>query len=95
MPAYVIVQIEVTDPVRYAEYQALTPATLEKYGGRFLVRGGTLEQLEGEWAVPRLVMVEFADAAAARRWYQSPEYGRARAVRQGAARMQMTLVHGA
>ncbi|MBI4082674.1 MAG: DUF1330 domain-containing protein [Candidatus Lambdaproteobacteria bacterium] len=92
MAAYVIVQIEVTDPAQYARYQALTPASLAKYGGRFLVRGGTLEHLEGRWEVPRLVIVEFDSAARAREWYDSPEYREARRVRAGAARVTMTLV---
>jgi len=92
MPAYVIVQAEVTDPARYAQYRALSGPAVEAYGGRFLVRGGTLEQLEGAWEVPRLVLLEFPDAATARRWYDSPEYGAARAARAGAARMTMTLV---
>lgn len=94
MAAYVIVQGTITDQEKYDQYKTLTPATVEQYGGRFLVRGGAMEHLEGEWDVARLVMLEFSDMDAARRWYASPEYQAAKAVREGAATMTFTLVDG-
>ncbi|MFZ0748969.1 MAG: DUF1330 domain-containing protein, partial [Pyrinomonadaceae bacterium] len=59
MPAYIVVEIEVEDPVRYEDYKKMVPPSLAAYGGRFLVRGGQVENLEGDWAPKRLVMVEF------------------------------------
>ena len=92
--AYVIVQVEVTDPAAYQSYKALTPAAVAAYGGRFIVRGGAMENLEGTWEVPRLVILEFPTMERARQWYDSPEYQAAKAVREGAARMVMTAVEG-
>ena len=94
MPAYVIVDIEVLDPEKYQEYRNLGQASLAVYGGKYLARGGKTEAFEGEWAPKRLVILEFDSAARAREWYDSPEYGRARAVRRNAARFNMLLVEG-
>ncbi len=94
MAAYLIVDVHVSDPEAYAEYRKLVPPTLEKYGGRFVVRGGPHETVEGEWAPGRLVMVAFDDAAAARRWYDSPEYSVAKALRFKAASANVILVEG-
>ena len=85
MAAYVIADITVTDAELYPSYTAITPGTIEKYGGRFVIRGGAHETVEGDWQPGRLVMLEFDDMAAARRWYDSPEYTEARAIRQRAA----------
>jgi uncharacterized protein (DUF1330 family) len=74
MAAYVIASVNVTNDTNYAEYRKHVPATLAKYGGKFLVRGGQVEQREGAWKPHRVVLLEFADVAAARRWYDSPEY---------------------
>ena len=74
MPAYVIASVNVTNPTAYEDYRKLVPDTLKKYGGKFLVRGGEVEQREGAWKPHRVVLLEFADVAAARRWYDSPEY---------------------
>jgi len=74
MAAYVIVDIEVTDPVGYEEYKKLAPASIAAYGGKFLVRGGKVETVEGNWMTKRFVMLEFENAARAKQWLNSPEY---------------------
>ncbi len=94
MPAYVIVQVEVTDDEKYERYKALTPNTIRKYGGKFIVRGGRSESLEGDWAVARLVILEFPTYDRAKEWYSSPEYRAAKAVREGGANMIFTVVEG-
>lgn len=94
MTAYVLAAIEVTDPGAYEAYKPLSSAAVERYGGRFLVRGGASEALEGEWQPGRMVLVEFPDADTARRWYDSPEYQQARAVRQRASTGRMLLLEG-
>jgi len=95
MPAYVLVDVEVTDAARYDEYRTLAAESVEQYGGRYLVRGGASEVLEGDRVPRRLVVLEFPDAEAARRWYQSPEYTDAKARRDGAATGSFILVDGA
>ena len=94
MPAYAIADITVTDAETYTGYQALTPATIEKYGGRFVVRGGAHETVEGDWQPGRVVVLEFDDMAALQRWYNSPEYTEARAIRQRAATGSVIFVEG-
>jgi uncharacterized protein (DUF1330 family) len=95
MAAYVIAEVEVTDPVAYEEYRKLVPPTLAKYGGKFLVRGGAVESKEGGWEPKRLVVLEFASMDEARKWYASPEYAPALALRHKAARSRLLLVEGA
>ncbi len=94
MSAYVIAEVSVTDPAPYEEYRRLVPATLEKYGGRFLVRGGAVETREGDWTPARIVVLEFASMAQARRWYDSPEYQQALAIRQKNANSKVIFVEG-
>ena len=95
MPAYVIADVSVSDPERYKSYAALSPAAVAAAGGRFLVRGGRAETLEGDWAPGRVVVAEFVDLAAARAFYDSPAYREARAQRAGAtARFDMIVVDG-
>lgn len=94
MSAYVVVQIEVEDPVRYAEYKRIAPPSIAAYGGRYVVRGGACEILEGTWLPPRLVVLEFATAERARAWWDSPEYAEAKALRQESARTEMLLIEG-
>ena len=94
MPAYVIVETDITDPERYEEYKAATPAAIAAGGGRFLVRGGQLTVLEGDWQPSRLVVLEFEDLAAAERWYESEAYQAAKKLREGAGRMRMVAVQG-
>jgi uncharacterized protein (DUF1330 family) len=94
MSAYVIVEVDVTDPEQYARYREAVPASLEANGGRFLIRGGETVTLEGDWDPKRVVVVEFDDLEAAKRWYDSPEYLKARDIRAGAATMRMVAVAG-
>jgi uncharacterized protein (DUF1330 family) len=94
MPAYVIIETDIVDPVQYERYKAASPAAVAAGGGRFLVRGGELAVLEGDWEPSRLVLLEFADLAAARRWYESEVYQEAKALRDGAARLRMVAVAG-
>jgi uncharacterized protein (DUF1330 family) len=94
MSAYVIVNIEVTDPVPYERYKTMAAATVTAFGGRYLVRGGPAERLEGTWEPRRVVVLEFPDAARAKAWWSSEEYRPAKAVRQTCARSEMILVTG-
>ena len=94
MPAYVIVDCEVTDPARYEAYKLLAPPAIARYGGRYLVRGGDVSRLEGDWQPGRVVVLEFPDVATAKRFYDSPEYTAARSMRAGAARMNTVVVPG-
>lgn len=94
MPAYVIVETDITDPEQYEQYKAATPAAIAAAGGRFLVRGGEHVVLEGDWQPTRLVVVEFEDLATAKRWYESELYQQAKELRQGAAHMRMVAVQG-
>lgn len=94
MAAYVLVQAEVTDEEKYAQYKKLSPATVEQYGGKFIARGGALEDLEGELGVSRVVLIEFDSMTQARNWYRSPEYQKAKAARAGGATATFTLVEG-
>ena len=95
MPAYVIADIDVHDPETYREYVQLVPATLEPFGGRFIVRGGSHEQLEGGWQPRRLVVLEFPGIEQARAWYGSGAYAAAKALRQRASDGNLVLVEGA
>jgi uncharacterized protein (DUF1330 family) len=94
MPAYVIVETDITDPERYERYKAASPGAVAAAGGRFVVRGGELAVLEGDWQPSRLVVLEFEDLAAAKRWYDSERYREARRLREGAARLRMVAVQG-
>jgi uncharacterized protein (DUF1330 family) len=91
MPAYVIVETDIIDPEQYEKYKAASPDAVAAGGGRFLVRGGELTVLEGDWQPSRL---EFEDLAAAQRWYESEVYQEAKQLREGAARMHMVAVQG-
>ena len=95
MSAFIIVQVNVKDPQRYEAYKKMVPPSLEVYGGRFLARGGAVENLEGEWTPARLVVIEFADVARAKAWWASPEYAEAKALRQATAETEMIVVAGA
>jgi uncharacterized protein (DUF1330 family) len=94
MSAYVVGDITVTDPERYADYSAHTEATLEPFGGRFVVRGGASEVVEGEWAPGRLVVIEFPSMEAARAWYASDAYRAILPIRQEASIGGLVLVEG-
>jgi uncharacterized protein (DUF1330 family) len=94
MAAYVIVEVEVTDPATYEEYKQLTPATLAAYDGKFIVRGGAYETLEGDWQPNRMVLLEFPSMGRAKEWWNSPEYSKAKAIRQRAANTKMIVLEG-
>jgi uncharacterized protein (DUF1330 family) len=94
MPAYVIYQGEVLDPVRYDEYRNKAAVSIANAGGRYVVRGGDIDVLEGDPPPGRTVVLEFADMAAARAWYDGEEYAAARTIREGAARARMYIVDG-
>ncbi|HVM58420.1 MAG TPA: DUF1330 domain-containing protein [Gaiellaceae bacterium] len=94
MPAYLIVETEITDPDRYEQYKAAAPAAIEAFGGRYVVRGGETAVLEGDWQPKRVVLVEFPDLEAAKRFYDSPEYQAAKKLREGAATLNMVAVQG-
>jgi uncharacterized protein (DUF1330 family) len=95
MPAYVIVDIEVTDPVGYQEYIKLAPPAVALYGGKYLARGGRTEVLEGDWQPRRLVILEFESLERARQWIDSPEYHPARQLRHRMANTNMVVIEGA
>jgi uncharacterized protein (DUF1330 family) len=94
MPAYVIAEVDVHDPERYSNYTAAVPETLAAGGGRFVARGGELAVLEGDWTPARLVILEFDDLEAAKRWYESPAYEEAKRLREGAATLRLVAVQG-
>ena len=94
MPAYVIVETDIHDPEQYEQYKAASPAAVAGGGGRFVVRGGELAVLEGDWEPTRLVVLEFEDLDAVERWYASPEYQEAKKLREGAANLRMVAVQG-
>ena len=94
MAAYVIVNIEVTDPVRYEEYKKRALATVTAHGGRYIARGGRAETLEGTWRPHRVVLLEFPSAQNAKAWWDSEAYKPLKAMRQASARTEMMLVEG-
>jgi uncharacterized protein (DUF1330 family) len=94
VPAYVVVDVEATDPERAARYREMSGPSVEHHGGHFLARGGALAVLEGDWEPDRLVVIEFASMDAARAWFDSDDYGEARSVRAGAGTWRMVIVDG-
>jgi uncharacterized protein (DUF1330 family) len=94
MPAYMIVEVETTDEALMTEYRKHTPGLIAKFGGKFIVRGGTCKTLEGGWTPPRVVVVEFADMAALERFYHSPEYKPVLAMRLKAGKSRAIAVEG-
>ncbi|MFP8879366.1 MAG: DUF1330 domain-containing protein [Myxococcota bacterium] len=94
MAAYVIYQAEVFDPAQYEKYKAKTPESIAAFGGRFIVRGGEIDVLEGEAPPGRTVVLEFPSMPAARDWYASDQYAEARVLRDGAVRARVYIVDG-
>jgi uncharacterized protein (DUF1330 family) len=94
MPAYLISQITVRDATTYERYKTLAPPSIAVYGGRYVVRGGATETLEGSWQPSRLVILEFPSVDRARAWWDSPEYAPAKALRQTCADTEMLIVDG-
>jgi uncharacterized protein (DUF1330 family) len=94
MSAYVFLEIEVTDPVIYEEYKKLSPAAVAAYGGKYVVRGGTSEVLEGDWQPNRIVVLEFESREKAKAWLNSPEYRPAWEMRKKSACTRSVLLDG-
>jgi uncharacterized protein (DUF1330 family) len=94
MSAYIIVEIEVTNPVGYEEYKKLAGATVEKHGGKYIVRGGKTEVLEGDWKPKRIVVLEFPSMERAKAWLNSEEYREPRKMRHRTARTNMLVIEG-
>lgn len=94
MAAYVILDINVTDPETFAKYRDLAPTAIAAYGGKYLARGGATEVLEGSWTPNRMVILEFPTAERAKQWLESTEYREARALRHAAAKTNAIVVTG-
>lgn len=94
MSAYIIVEIDVTDPVGYEEYKKSAGASVEKYGGKYIMRGGKTEVLEGDWKPKRIVVLEFGSMDRAREWLHCEEYAEPRKMRHRTAKTNMILVDG-
>ncbi len=94
MTAYVVAEIEILNPAGYKDYTTTVPATIAKYGGRFLVRGGKSEVLEGEWPERRRVILEFPSLDAAKRWWNSPDYEKPKALRRAHSNGRLLLLEG-
>jgi len=94
LPAYLIVDNEITDPKAYDEYRRQVVPLIGRFGGRFLVRGGPMLHLEGDWKPQRLVIIEFPSMDALQAWYRSPEYAPMRALRQSASTGSLVVVDG-
>jgi uncharacterized protein (DUF1330 family) len=94
MAAYVIAEIEITDPAAYEDYRKQVPGVIAKYGGRYLVRGGKVEPMEGGWSPKRIAVVEFPSLEQALKFYRSPEYAPLINIRQQASRGKLIIVEG-
>jgi uncharacterized protein (DUF1330 family) len=94
MKAYMIVDVTITNPTVYEDYKKLTPASLEPFEGKFVVRGGLAETMEGEWLPGRIVVIEFPSLQKAKEWWSSEGYAPAKAIRQSASTSKMILVEG-
>jgi len=94
MSAYIIVEVEVNNEKEYEEYKKLTPASISAHDGKFIVRGGQAETLEGGWKPQRIVILEFPSAEKAKEWWASEEYAAAKKIRQQAAKTKMLVVEG-
>jgi uncharacterized protein (DUF1330 family) len=94
MAAYVIVDVDVSDPTAYEEYKRLAPESIASHGGKYLARGGKVEILEGEWNPKRLVILEFPTMERAKEWVTSEHYRHARQMRHKAAKSHMIVVEG-
>jgi len=94
MAAYLIAQVNVTDPETFAQYSSRVPGVIEQYGGRYLVRGGSTEAVEGSWTPARLVVVEFPSMEQLKRFYHSDEYAPLIELRNQSAHTDLTFVEG-
>jgi uncharacterized protein (DUF1330 family) len=94
MSTYVIVELEVHDPQRYEDYKRMAETSIATYGGRYVVRGGAVETLEGDWHPKRIVVLEFESMARVRQWWDSPEYREGKALRRATATSRLIAVEG-
>ena len=94
MPAYMVVQLKVTDPDRFARYREAVPGVVRQFGGRYIVRGGAVETLEGSHDGRRLVLFEFPSVEAIKRFWHSPEYAKVKPLRENAAELDAWAVPG-
>jgi uncharacterized protein (DUF1330 family) len=92
MSAYVLVEVDIHDVSLYEEYKKLTPASIEAYGGRFVVRGLSVQVMEGDWKHDRLVLLEFPSKEVALSWYHSEAYQQARAIREKASSANFLII---
>lgn len=95
MAAYIIVEVSITDPKEYEEYKKLTPAAVAAFDGKFIVRGGQTETLEGNWQPERIVVLQFPTVARAKEWWNSDIYSKAKEIRHRTAKTKMIVVDGA
>ena len=94
MPAYLVATVEIHDMDEFKDYVTGAPPTVEQYGGRYLARGGSLEVIDGDWAVPRLTIVEFATMEQAKKWWDSPEYAKYKDLRHRTCTTNAVFVEG-
>jgi uncharacterized protein (DUF1330 family) len=94
MAGYIVADVEITDSNEYQKYAQQTAATVERYGGKFLVRGGQPETLEGDWKAKRIVIIEFPSVEQAKTWYDSPEYSAIKGIRHRSAVSNIITVRG-
>jgi uncharacterized protein (DUF1330 family) len=94
MAAYLVAELEITDPTVFEEYRKRVPASIAAHGGRYLARGGTLESLEGGWNPKRMVILEFPGLAQAKSWYNSPEYQELLKMRQRSCKSKVVMIEG-
>jgi uncharacterized protein (DUF1330 family) len=94
MTAYVVVDINVTDPASYEEYKKLAAPTVELYGGKYIARAGRTETLEGNWSPTRLVILQFDSIEQAKTWLNSPEYSEVKKIRHRTATSNMVVIEG-
>ena len=94
MPAYILADVTITDPEAFKEYSRQVPATIAAYGGKYQIRGGAVEVMEGTWNPKRLVVIEFESASQAKQWLDSPEYQPLKQMRQKASSTNMILIEG-
>jgi uncharacterized protein (DUF1330 family) len=94
MSGYIIANVTVTNPVQYEDYRKWSSEAMKAHGAQVCVRGGKVEVLEGDWAPERVVILKFPSFDAARAFYDTPEYKKAKSARQGAAIMRMVCIEG-
>jgi len=94
MAGYLVAHLEITDPEAFKAYQVAVPPVIAKFGGRYLVRGGAIDAVEGDWPAPRLVILAFDSTDQARRFYDSPAYQEILPLRLAASTARLAIVEG-